>query len=221
VRTEAAVSKLRVEQVVDANLPWTAKDHLTALSFRIMHMRAVDHTLGLLPNAATAVYKCLWPGQAVPETADLVAERLIHEASRWLSEWLHSSARAGDDIALRFACSWYEGLDLNALHSLRDDTPTNNDPTLGATRRARAYEIASYTTTSDFIPPPANLKEVINDEAEEEEEGIGEGNDEAEAIVPEAPAAGAPEPTAAAPETQAPVNPEPAREDSAPLYQTP
>jgi hypothetical protein len=47
---------------------------------------------------------------------------------------------------------------------MRDDAPTNKDPTLGATRRARAYEIASYTTTSDFIPPPANLKEVFSEE---------------------------------------------------------
>nr|XP_051221988.1 uncharacterized protein LOC127340256 [Lolium perenne] len=73
VRAEATVSKLRVEQVVDANLPWTAKDHLTALFFRITHMRAVDRTLGLLPNAATAVYKCLWPSEAVPKSADLIA----------------------------------------------------------------------------------------------------------------------------------------------------
>jgi hypothetical protein len=221
VRSEAPVSKLRVEQVVDANLPWTAKDHLTALFFGITHMRAVDRTLGLLPNAATAVYKCLWPGEAVLETSDLIAERLINEASHRLSEWHHSSARAGADIALRFACSWYEGLDLNALHSMRDDAPTNTDPVLDAARRARAYEITSYATTSDFIPPPANLKEVFSDEEEEEEEETGEGNAEAEVNVPEGPAAGAPEPAAAAPETQAPVNPEPAPEDSAPLYQTP
>jgi hypothetical protein len=128
VRAEAAVAKGRVEDVVDANLPWAAKDYLTALLRRITHMRAVDRTLGLLPDAATALYKCLWPGEEVPATANPIAERLIHEGSRWLSEWRHSSARARADIALRFACSWYEGLDLNVLHTMRADAPTNKDP---------------------------------------------------------------------------------------------
>jgi hypothetical protein len=57
-------------------------------------------------------------------------------------------------------------MDLDALHSMRDDAPTNKDPAKGAAYRARAYEIVSYATTSDFIPPPANLKEVFTDDEE-------------------------------------------------------
>jgi hypothetical protein len=185
-------------------------------------MRAVDRTLGLLLDASIAVFKSLWPGEAVPEHSHVIVERLLQESSFRLSEWRHSSARAGADIALRFVCSWYEGLDLNALHNMRDDAPTNKDPAKGAAHRARAYEIASYATTSDFIPPLANLKEVFtDDEEEEEEEEAGEGNGEAKVGAPEEPAASAPEPAPAAPETQSSVNPQQSAEDSAPLYQTP
>jgi hypothetical protein len=205
MRAEAAVNKLWVEQVVDVDLPWTTKDYLTALFCRITHMCAVDRTLGLLPSDATTVFKCLWPGEDVPESTDLVAERLLHETSWQLSKWRHSSARVGADIALRFACSWYEGLDLDALHSMREDAPTNKDPAKADARRARAYQIASYASTNTFIPPPADLAEESSDE--EEDEVAGE--DEAEA--PEEPAAGNTE--------QAPEAPEQAPKSSSPLYQ--
>jgi hypothetical protein len=119
-------------------------------------------------------------------------------------------------------CSWYEGLDLDALHNMRDNAPTNTDPEKRVACRARAYEIASYATTSIFIPRLANLKEAFTDDEEEEEEEAGEGDAEAEAEAPKEPAASALEPTPAAPEehVQAHVNPQKASEDSAPLYQT-
>jgi hypothetical protein len=72
-------------------------------------------------------------------------------------------------MALRFACSWYEGLDLDALHNMRDDAPTNKDPKQDAACRARAYQLASYATTRTFIPPSADLKEEFTDDDEEDE----------------------------------------------------
>jgi hypothetical protein len=186
-------------------------------------MRAIDRTLGLLPGAALTAFKSLWPGEPVPETTNLIAERL-EGAGRRLSEWRRSAARAGADMALRFACSWYDGLDLDALHSMRDDAPTNKDPEKDAARRARAYQLASYATTSTFIPVPAGIVEELSEEEEDEEAGDDEA--EAEAEAPEEPVAGSPEQAPEAPAApdvpaQAPVNPQPAREDSAPLYQTP
>jgi hypothetical protein len=89
-----------------------------------------------------------------------------------------------------------------------DAAPTNKDPAKGAARRARAYEIASYATTSDFIPPLAHLKEVFTDDEEEEDEEAGEGDAEAEAEAREEPAVGAPEPAPAALEVQVLVNPQ-------------
>jgi hypothetical protein len=119
-------------------------------------MRSVDRTLALLPEAAIAAFKSLWPDEPVPNNSNLVTER-FQGVGQWLSEWHHSIARAGADIALRFTCSWYKGLDLDALHSMRDDSPTNKDPEKDAARHARAYQLASYASTSTFIPPPANL----------------------------------------------------------------
>ncbi|KAM0903733.1 hypothetical protein ACQ4PT_018495 [Festuca glaucescens] len=114
-RAVVTVSKLRTESSAsDADTPWTAEDHLAALYSRITHMRIVDRQLVQLPEAALQVFKCLWPGEPVPDDLNILAERLLG-AGRRLSEWRHSAARAGADVALRFACSWYEGLDLDAI----------------------------------------------------------------------------------------------------------
>jgi hypothetical protein len=223
MRAETAVAKSRVDYVVDANLPWTTKDYLTALYCRITHMRAVDRTLGLLPGAAITAFKSLWPDEPIPDSTNLVAERLQGTRQR-LHEWRHSSARAGADMALRFACSWYEGLDMDALHSMREDAPTNKDLAKDAARRARAYKITSYARPNTFIPPLADLQEEFtDDEEEEEDEETGDGDAEAEAEVHEERAAGAPEPAPTTPEVpevpDVPASQGSALESSSPLYQ--
>ena len=108
----------------------------------------------------------------------------------------HCVARAGADAALRFLCSWYENLDLDALHNMRGDAPTDKVPEKTATRRDRAYRIAHYDSTSTFIPPPADIRDEVTDD---EEEGASDDEDEdAEEgdAPPEAPEAG-PQPTVA------------------------
>ncbi|KAM0834183.1 hypothetical protein ACQ4PT_063779 [Festuca glaucescens] len=223
-RAVVTASKLQAESSAsDADTPWTAEGHLAALYSRITHMRVVDRQLVQLPEAALQVFKRLWPGEPVPDDLNILAERLLG-AGRRLSEWRHSAARAGADIALRFACSWYEGLDLDALHSMREGAPTDTDPAKTAARRARAYQLASYASTSTFIPPPADLTEEYTDDEEEEGEAADdEAEANAEAEAPE-PTAGnserAPEAPEQAPE-QAPEAPEQAPEapeSSSPLY---
>jgi hypothetical protein len=115
----------------------------------------------------------------------------------------------------------YEGLDLDARHSMQDDAPTNKDPVKDAAHRARAYEIASDAHPSTFVPPRANLqKEFIDDEEQEEDEETGGGDAEAEAEVPEEPASGVPEPAPTAPEVpEVPATQGSAPESSSPLYQ--
>ncbi|KAM0853425.1 hypothetical protein ACQ4PT_051078 [Festuca glaucescens] len=215
VRAAATVAKARANESIDANAPWTTKDRLAALYSRISHMRIIDRHLAHLPDAATKALKCLWPGEAVPENVSTIADWLLETGKR-LSEWRHSAARAGADTALRFACSWYEDLDLDALHSMRGDAPTDTDPARTAARRDRAYRIACYASTSTFIPPPADLEEEFTDDEEEEEEAGDDEATEEEAVVnaPEEPAAGNPEPA-----SEEPVAPEQAPESSSPLYQ--
>ncbi|KAM0881799.1 hypothetical protein ACQ4PT_032720 [Festuca glaucescens] len=215
VRAAATVAKARANDSIDANAPWTPKDRLAALYSRILHMRIVDRHLAHLPDAATKALKCLWPEEPVPENVSASADRLLETGKR-LSEWRHSAACAGADTALRFACSWYEDLDLDALHSLRGDAPTDTDPARTAARCDRAYRIACYASTSTFVPPPADLEEEFTDDEEEEEEAGDDEAAEEEAVAnaPEEPAADNPEP---APEE--PVSPEQALESSSPLYQ--
>ncbi len=159
--------------------PWDAYDHLVALAARISHMRAVDRHLVELPERATEIFKVLWPGEAVPANVTFISDRL-KDACRRIREWKYSAARAGADAALRIACSWYEDLDLDALHSLRGDAPTDTNPILTAKRQDRAYRIAEFVDTRTFIPPPSGVRDEISDDEEdaedEEDEETAEGS---------------------------------------------
>jgi aminoglycoside phosphotransferase (APT) family kinase protein len=82
------------------------------------------------------------------------------------------------------------------------DAPTDIDPAKTATRRDRAYRIASYASTSTFIPAPADLAyELSEDEAEDAADG--EEEEELEGDAPEETAATNTEtaPTGQAPES--------------------
>jgi hypothetical protein len=151
-----------------------------------------------LPKAAIKAFKCLWPEEPVPDRVGTIASRLA-----LLSEWRRSASPAGADTALRFVCSWYEGLDLDTLATMRGDAPTDTDPILTAKHRDRAYRVAHYAPTSIFIPAPADLEDELSEAEEETEEGEDE---EAEETVPEGTAAANDEPAASgqAPESSSP-----------------
>jgi hypothetical protein len=160
---------LRAEQgVADPEAAWSAYDHLVALSARITHMKVLDRHLGDVPEAALGLFKFVWPGEAAPEDLTKLALRLKDSGQRF-SEWKRSSACTGADAALRVACSWYDDLDLNALHSMRADAPTNTDPAKAAKRRDNAYRSAHFVSTSIFIPPPADIADEISEDEEEED----------------------------------------------------
>jgi hypothetical protein len=101
-------------------------------------MRVVDRHLSELPEVALQIFKFMWPGEPVLDNLTLLSQRL-KGADRRFSEWRHSAARARADAALRFACSWYEELDLDALHNMRGSAPTDTVPEKTAKRRDRAY----------------------------------------------------------------------------------
>ncbi|KAK1662625.1 hypothetical protein QYE76_050784 [Lolium multiflorum] len=203
VHAQKKVADRRVaQQFKNLTAPWDPYDHLVALSARVQHMRAVDRHLADLPDVAIQLCKVLWPGEEMPANLTLASERL-KGAGRRIREWQCSAARAGADAALRIACSWYEDLDLDALHSLREDAPTDKDPVLTAKRKDRAYRIAEYTPVRTFIPPPPDVQDFLSDEEEgedEEDEDAGEDDalPEAGDAPPEAPDAGAAPPEAPA-----------------------
>jgi hypothetical protein len=121
------------------------------------------------------------------------------ECGTRLNEWRRSAARSGADTALRFVCSWYEGLDLDALATLRSGAPTDTDPALTAKRQHRAYQVAHYAPTSTFIPAPADLED---EESGDEEEEEAEESAEKETINEE------PASSSQAPESSSPDAPE-------------
>jgi hypothetical protein len=182
------VTELRAEQAVsNPDAPWNAYDYLVTLATQISHMRAVDRHLFDLPDVGMQIFIMLWPEEAVPANLTLLAQRLKDAGERF-SEWKRLSAYARADAALRVACSWYEELDLDALHSLRGDAPTDTDPVLTAKRQDRAYRVAQFARTSIFIPPPPDTRdEISEDEAEDASE------DEEEAPEDDAPLEQAPE----------------------------
>jgi hypothetical protein len=142
----------------------------------------------------------------------------LEDAGKRFAEWQHSAARAGADTALRFSFSWYDDLDLDALHGMRGDAPTDKIPEKTAARRDRAYLIASYASTSTFIPPPADLAEEFTDDEEEEEEAKdGEAEEDAATDAPKEQAPEAPRAPEQAPEAAA--TREPALESSSRLYE--
>nr|XP_051210782.1 uncharacterized protein LOC127328206 [Lolium perenne] len=194
------VTERRAEQALsNPDAPWDAYDHLVALAARISHMRAVDQHLVELPDRAMQIFRVLWPGEAVPANLTLLSDR-VKDAGRRFREWKCSSARARADAALRVACSWYKDLDLDALHSLRDDAPTDKDPVLTAKCQDRAYRVAEFASISTFIPPPADIRDEVTDDEEEgasddEDEDAEEGDAPPEQ-APEAPDAGPQPPVA-------------------------
>ncbi|KAK1626901.1 hypothetical protein QYE76_001216 [Lolium multiflorum] len=190
------VAERRVQQAFkNLDAAWDPYDHLVALSARVAHMRAVDRNLADLPDVAIHLFKVLWPEEEVPASLTLTSD-CLKGAGRRIREWQCSAARAGADAALRVACSWYPDLDLDALHGVRENAPTDTDPILTAKRQDRAYRIAEYAPVRTFISPPSDVKDYLSDEEEgedEEDEDAGEGD-----AVPEAPEAGSVPPEAPA-----------------------
>jgi hypothetical protein len=113
--------------------------------------------LAKFSDAAIQVFKCFWPDEAVPERVDDICARL-KKCGATLHEWRCSAARSGVDTTLRFVCSWYEDLDLDALETMRFGAPTDTDPTLTAKRRDRAYKVAHYASVSTSYRAQKTLK---------------------------------------------------------------
>jgi hypothetical protein len=151
-RAIEAVAKARHGDPASDAAAWTTEEYITSLSARVSYMVK----LGKLPDALIRVFSNLWPAEKTPNRVDVIASRLMESCAR-LTEWRHSAARSGADTALWFACSCYEGLDLDALATLRTGAPIDTDPVLTAKRQRqrRAYQIDHYAPMSKFISAPA------------------------------------------------------------------
>ncbi|XP_010229594.1 MAP7 domain-containing protein 1-like [Brachypodium distachyon] len=61
------------------------------------------------------------------------------EEGRRFSDWRESTARIGANEALSFVLSWYDGINLDVLQSMRADSRYLMDPELVAKRKEQAY----------------------------------------------------------------------------------
>ena len=108
------------------------EDHMVAMSTRVSHMKV----LGIdLPLAALHAFKALYPGESKPASIEDLCDWL-RAADVQLNDWRASAGRAGADTALKFVTSWYEGLDLDALETLRCGSAVLSDEALIKKRKA-------------------------------------------------------------------------------------
>ena len=80
-------------------------------------------------DAAIRAYRVLWPRSSTPATNDELSKCLQASEAR-LRERRVSAARAGADEALTFVLSWYEGINLDVLQTMRVDSKWMTDPEL-------------------------------------------------------------------------------------------
>ena len=135
------------------------EDYLAALKARLKPLKR----LGIdMVDAAIHTFGALWPGVENPKSVKDLAEYLKTSSDR-ITEWRESAARVGADEALSFVLSWYEGIKLETLQSMRTGSKWTTDPDLIKRRQATAYSFIPYANIHTFVEDP--------DEGEEKEEG--------------------------------------------------
>ena len=103
-----------------------------------------------------------------PTSIDELSRCLLAYEKR-LKEWRASAARVGADEALIYVLSWYEGINLDALQSMRAGSKWTTDPELVQRRRDRAYSFIKYAPIHDFVEGPPNSDDEEEDSEDEEE----------------------------------------------------
>ena len=177
---------------------WDMDAHLVALKARLPPMRTIG--MGLL-SSAIRVYKVLWPGCEAPAIVDELAKCLMASEER-LDDWRSSAARVGADEVLTYVLSWYEGIDLDMLRTLRDGSKWTTDPDLIRRRQDVAHSLIQYAPVHSFVPGERVPQAEEIKEAGEEEEEDDDIDEEIQADSP--------------PGTAETTTEEPARADTAP-----
>ena len=95
----------------DLNVAWTFPKIMTAAQTRLW---VLSDQMGRLSQAGAAMMAALWPGAVTLNSFTRLAWWLEAGPDR-LHQWRGSAARAGAEMALRFAVSWHPDLALDAL----------------------------------------------------------------------------------------------------------
>ena len=89
-------------------MAWTFPEIIAAAEARL---RVLGTQMERLSRAGTAMTTALWLGSVEPNSFTRLARWLEMGPDR-LGEWRVSAARAGAEMALRFALSWHPDLQL-------------------------------------------------------------------------------------------------------------
>ena len=121
-----STNKFRQKKIKEGPISaeWDMDDHLVALKSRMSPLR----TIGVeLLTSAIRVYNILWPESEPPKSVAELAKCLMGSEER-LDDWRSFAARVGADEALMYVLSWYKGIDLDMLRTLRDGSKWTSDP---------------------------------------------------------------------------------------------
>jgi superfamily I DNA/RNA helicase len=129
-------------------------------------------------TAAIRTFNALWPGVPAPKSVRGLVDYLM-ESEDQLNEWRESAARAGADEALAFVLSWYEGIKLETLQSMRTGSKWTTDPELIQQLKERAHSFVQYADIHNFI---ADLNEPADEGEDDEDEENAEDDSEAEIL---------------------------------------
>jgi hypothetical protein len=133
------VKKLRQKKAEEGpiSVEWDQGDHLAALQARHKPLQ----TFGVdMLQAAIHTHAVLYPSVEALPTCKELTEILMDSGDR-LDEWRASAACAGADEALSFVLSWYEGIDLDILKTMRIGSKWTSEPELIQKRQETAYAI--------------------------------------------------------------------------------
>ena len=120
---------------------WSMEDHLVAIAERVDHMRILGSDL---PLAAIATFRALWPEMEVPKEVSELS-KWVKAAEARLSEWRDSAGRIGIFKALQIVLSWYEGINLDGLGSIRANSKYYMDDAAKKRLKEAACKLLDFT----------------------------------------------------------------------------
>jgi hypothetical protein len=125
---------------------------------------------------AQEAHSALWPGQRTPsDPLDLGNDLQLSKVR--LREWRDSGARVGADEALTYFLSWYEKVDLETLHSVREGSVWTTYPEFIRHRKELAHSYVDYADTEAFV---WDIRKPEKKDDAEDAEGSDSSQDEEE-----------------------------------------
>ncbi|XP_024310545.1 uncharacterized protein LOC106866888 [Brachypodium distachyon] len=167
------------------------EDYLVSIASRVKPLKSFG--VNML-NAGIRAFRALWPGEETPTGIPELAKRLLEVEDR-LNEWQESAAHVGADEALSFVLSWYDGINLDVLQSMRVAPPFLSDPELVAKRQERAYSFIQYANVQKFVEGPVSQADAEMAEEDKQEEVDEEIVVESASTATDAPSSGAANPS--------------------------